>query len=163
MDFRMRKSDREITDFNEKIALLARCSTIRLGLHGKDYPYVVLLSFGFEFKDNRVIIYFHCTKEGKKAELIKSDPRVCVEADVLNGYMDTGKSITADYESLIGFGECTEVFGEEVVHGLELLMEHCGVTGYSARQCASLGKTAVYKVELSELTGKRRFKERRNI
>lgn len=157
MDWGMRKAEREITDFGEKVALLARCDTIRLGLRGDEFPYVVPLSFGFEVKGESIIIYFHCAKEGKKAELIKADPRICVEADILNGYRDTGKSVTADYESIIGFGLCKEVFGEEAVHGLDLLLEHCKVVNRSARQCASLNVTAVYKIELLTFTGKRRF------
>lgn len=153
----MRKADREIKDWGEKIKLLERCQTIRLGLNDGIYPYVVPLSFGFEEADGRVNIYFHCAKEGKKIELLKKDKHVCVEADILNGYKDTGKSVTADYESLIGFGICEEVYGGEAVRGLELLLKHYNVTGYSARECASLERTAVFKVELKELTGKRRF------
>ncbi len=152
MDCGMRKAERAINDFGEKVALLARCDTIRLGLRGDEFPYVVPLSFGFEVKGERVIIYFHCAKEGKKVELIKADPRVCVEADILNGYRDTGKSVTADYESIIGFGLCKQVFG------LDLLLEHCKVLNRSAMQCASLNVTAVYKIELFSFTGKRRFK-----
>lgn len=43
----MRRSDREITDFNEIVDVLRRADTIRLGLHDDPYPYVVPLSFGF--------------------------------------------------------------------------------------------------------------------
>lgn len=153
----MRKADREITSADEKISLLERCQTIRLGLKDGEFPYVVPLSFGFEAETGNVNIYFHCAKEGKKVNLLKADPRVCVEADILNGYKDTGKSVTADYESVIGFGICREVFGDEAVRGLELLLDHCGVKGYRARECASLGRTAVFKIELLEFTGKRRF------
>lgn len=153
----MRKSEREITNFDEKIKLLERCQTIRLGLKGGEFPYVVPLSFGFEVKADKVCVYFHCAKEGKKTDLINADPRVCVEADILNGYKDTGKSVTADYESLIGFGICKEVTGDEAVRGLELLLDHCGATGYPVRNCAALERTAVYKIELLEFTGKRRF------
>lgn len=157
MDIKMRKSEREIKDYGEKVRLLEKCQTIRLGLKDEPFPYVVPLSFGFEEADGGVNIYFHCAKEGKKINLLKADPRVCVEADLLNGYKDTGKSVTADYESLIGFGICKEVYGEEAVHGLELLLKHCGVKGYPAAECASLGRTAVFKTELREFTGKRRF------
>lgn len=153
----MRKAEREVTCFDEKIKLLNRCQTIRLGLYAERFPYVVPLSFGFQTSDGKVNIYFHCAKEGKKIRLIEANPNVCVEADILNGYRNLGKSVTADYESIIGFGKCKEVYGEEAVRGLELLLEHCGVTGYPARNCTSLGRTAVFKVELEEITGKRRF------
>ena len=153
----MRKVEREITDFNEKVKLLDRCQTIRLGISGGQFPYIVPLSFGYEVVFGKVNIYFHCAKEGKKVELLKLNNNVCIEADVLNGYTDTGHSVTADYESLIGFGKCMQVFGDEIVYGLQLLLNHCGVQKYSAQDCVSRGTVAVYKILVEEFTGKRRF------
>ena len=153
----MRKAEREITDFNQKTELLGRCQTIRLGISGGQYPYVVPLSFGYEVDGGKVMIYFHCAKEGTKTELLKRCPNVCLEADILHGYIDTGSSVTADYESIMGFGQCEEVFGGQAVKGLQLLLEHCGTGNYSAKDCAAAGRVAVYKITLSELYGKRRF------
>ena len=45
---KMRRGDREITDFAEILEVLKKADTIRLGLNGAPYPYVVPLSFGFE-------------------------------------------------------------------------------------------------------------------
>lgn len=153
----MRKSNREIRDFDEICALVARCQTMRLGLQGGEYPYIVPLSYGFESAGGKIVLYFHCAKEGKKLDLLHENNRVCVEMDGLKGYADTGHSVTADYESLIGFGRASEVFGDEAVKGLELLLSHCGVQGYSARDCAMRGIVSVWKIELDEFSAKRRF------
>ncbi|MCD8309330.1 MAG: pyridoxamine 5'-phosphate oxidase family protein [Clostridia bacterium] len=154
----MRRSDRQITDFNEIISVLDGCDTIRVAFNGDDYPYVVPLSFGYETIDGRLYIYFHCAKEGKKLDLIERDSRVCVEADKLNGYADRGTSVTADYESVIALGRAQRVYGKELVHGLELLLEHCKIKGHSAADCAAKDITAVVKITVEEITGKRRFK-----
>ncbi|MCD8372297.1 MAG: pyridoxamine 5'-phosphate oxidase family protein [Clostridia bacterium] len=153
----MRKFQRQITDFEEIIALLDSCDTIRLGLLDSPYPYVVPLSFGYEVKNGKLYIYFHCAREGKKLELIKRDNRVCVEADRLNSYVDRGDSVTADYASVIAFGTAELVTGEECVRGLELLLEHCRIKGHSAAACAARDITAVVKITVDEITGKRRF------
>lgn len=153
----MRRSDREITDFEEISDVLDGCQTIRLGLHDEKYPYVVPLSFGWEAVDNRVYIYFHCAKEGKKVDLIAKNNAVCVECDILNRYVKTEKSVTADYLSVICFGRAEKVRGEEAEHGLKLLLEHCGQVG-SPRDCLLSGMVAVYKITVDEITGKKRFK-----
>lgn len=153
----MRKSDREIKDFGEICALLERCQTMRLAMYDDDYPYIVPLSYGFEGINGKITLYFHCAKEGKKADLLRRNGRICVETDVLNGYTDTGHSVTADYESFIGFGRACEVHGDELVHGLELLLEHCNIHGYSARECAERVNVSVWAIELDGFTGKKRF------
>ncbi len=66
----MRRSDRKITDFDEIVSVLRRCDTVRLGINGGDYPYVVPLSFGMEVLGGKVHIYVHGAKEGHKHDLI---------------------------------------------------------------------------------------------
>lgn len=151
----MRKSEREITEFNEITDVLDRCDTIRLGLNG-EYPYVVPLSFGYEISDSGVIIYVHGAKKGKKHDMIKDCGRVCVEADIFKGYAETKTGITAEYESIIGFGKIEKAEGDEAFKGLDLLLEHCGYKGYAYSKRAAAA-TLVYKIILESITGKRRI------
>lgn len=153
----MRKSQREVKNFDDIINILNKCQTIRLGLFGGEYPYIVPLSFGLEVKNDKLFIYFHCAKEGKKVDLLSINDKACIEADILNGYKRTENGITADYESVIAYGNVEEVFDEEAVHGIKLLLEHCGVSGYSPEQCVMTKIVAVYKMSVDEITGKKRF------
>lgn len=155
----MRKADREIKDFEEIKELLDECQTIRLAMHDEPYPYIVPLSYGWEERDGKLFVYFHCAKEGKKLDLITKNGNVCFEADCLAGYKSTGHGVTADYRSLIAFGKAERVYGEELARGLELLLAHCHVEGYSARECAAMGITAVVRITVDGITGKRRFAE----
>lgn len=159
----MRKSDREITDINEKLRVLDKCQTIRLGLFDGEYPYVVPLSFGWEYSDDALSIYFHCAPEGKKTELMASNERVCVEADVLNGYTEFGNGVTANYESVIAFGTAKRVSGADAVHGLELLLKHCGIKGHSPQNCVLATHVAVYKITVDNFTCKKRFVQKQTF
>ena len=85
----MRRSDREVTSFDEIVDILRQANTMRLGLHDAPCPYVVPLSFGFEAAGGRITLYFHGAMEGLKHELIARDPHVCVEADIFHGYAET--------------------------------------------------------------------------
>jgi nitroimidazol reductase NimA-like FMN-containing flavoprotein (pyridoxamine 5'-phosphate oxidase superfamily) len=153
----MRKAEREITNFEEIVDLIGRCDTVRLGLAVDGTPYVVPLSFGYEVRNGKVVLYFHGAKEGRKHEMIVKNPRVCVEGDLCHGYKDNGRGgVTCDFESFIGYGECALVSGEEAEKGIDLLMAHCG---YPEAHCPPevMGVTAVYRIQLDELVAKRRF------
>jgi len=152
----MRRNDREVTDFAQITDILQRADTIRLGLHDEPYPYVVPLSFGFEACDGKITLYFHGATEGLKHNLIKKNPLVCVEADILHRYAAVGNNLTAEYESFIRFGKAERIVGNEAVKGLDLLLVHCGYDGFDYDR-AVLDITLIYKIELDSFTGKRRF------
>ena len=64
--------------------------------------------------------------------------------------------------SIIAFGHAETVSGDEAIHGIELLLNHCRITGYSARDCVKTDLVAVYKITVKEMTGKRRFPPQTN-
>jgi len=152
----MRRSDREITDFYEIMDILRQADTIRLGLHTDPYPYVVPLSFGFEAIGEKIHLYFHGATEGFKHDLIAQNPRVCVEADIFYGYKEVPGSVTAEYESFIGFGETERITGEAATYGMDLMLTHCGFDGFAYDHMA-LDHTWIYKIALDSYAGKRRF------
>ena len=153
----MRHTDREIADIQEIAKVFDRADTIRIGMHGGDYPYVVPVSYGWELVDGKIAVYFHGARCGRKYELLRQDPRVCVEADVLNGYVPNGSSYTADYISAIGFGAAESLTGVEAVHGMQLLLRHCGAPEDVAERCILRDITEMTRVVLVQVTGKHRF------
>lgn len=90
----MRRREREVTDRSEMYDILSRCNTVRIGIFGEDYPYIVPVSFGLEVAADDVVVYFHCAKEGLKTELIQRNPNVCVEGDNFLKVEKTGHGIT---------------------------------------------------------------------
>ena len=151
----MRKAEREITSFDEIAGVLSRCDTIRIGISDVDAPYIVPLSFGYEVLDGKIAVYFHSAKAGRKAELLRSLPRVCMEADICHGFVDNGRGgYTCDYESVIGYGTVELLEGAEADNGIRLLLEHCGITA-EACPAEAMAVTAVHRVILDELSGKR--------
>jgi len=151
----MRRADREVTDFEEIVDILRRADTLRLGLHGAPYPYVVPLSFGYEAAGGGIALFFHGAAQGLKHELLRRDPHVCVEADVFHRYAEVPGGVTTVYESFIGFGVARRVTGARAAKGLDLLLAHCGFAGY-AYDSAALESTWVYEIALDTFTGKRR-------
>ena len=152
----MRKAQREITNLEEIADVLSRCGTVRIGINDAGLPYIVPLSFGYEILDGKIAVYFHGAKAGRKAELLRSLPRVCVEADLCHGFVDNGRGgYTCDYESVIGYGNVELLEGAEAEKGIRLLLEHCDIQA-EACPAEAMAITAVNRVILDEISGKHR-------
>jgi len=152
----MRRSDREITNWDEVVDVLRRVNTIRLGIHGDPYPYVVPVSFGFEERDGQIALYIHGANVGLKHALLDKNNNVCVEADIFHRYIEVETGLTVEYESVIGFGVADIVHDDEAIKGLDLICSHCGYHDYTY-DTAVLAHMRIYKITLSSVTGKRRF------
>ncbi len=147
----MRRKDRELTK-EEANELLTRCEYGTLSTIGADgYPYGVPLDFVYD--DN--CIYFHCAKEGHKLENIENNCNVsfCVVNDVELIPDD----FSTKYKSTIIFGKAKEVFEEEKMKVLVLILEKYSKefmesgTRYIE---AMWDKTKVIKVEIEHMTAK---------
>ena len=160
----MRRKEREIQDRQEIFDVLRRCDTVRIGIMGEKYPYVVPVSFGMEVVDDKAVIYFHCARQGMKLDLLAKNNNVCVEGDIFIKIEPTAHGITARYESVIGFGTCNFVEDpEEIIHALKLLTERYGYFNYPLDRCRGLEHLYVGKIVLDEITGKRNLPESEQV
>ena len=154
----MRRKDREITGLAEIMEILSRCQVCRSGMCQKGMPYVVPLNFGVEREGERLVLYFHGAREGKKLDIIRENPQVCVEFDgehrLLEG--ETACAHSFAYESVIGFGKAEILEShEEKAQGLAAILR--SLTGkeftFTPEQTQSV---AVLRMALEEVAGKRR-------
>ncbi len=150
----MRRQNRQVTDRNEILAIVDEIKVARLGMFDGEQVYVVPLNHGYELgEEDKIIFYLHCAKVGRKVEILKKNPNVCLELD---GRHDL---VTADapcdhsyyYASLIGNGKVEFVEDmEEKAHALQLVMKH--QTGKSDWEIDPkwVGAVCILKVELSD-------------
>ncbi len=116
-------------------------------------PYLVPLSFGYDAG----VLYFHSAPVGKKIDLLKKDRNVCFEFDVDTIAVPGGTSCgwTMRYRSAIGYGiaDFVEDPGEKRA-ALDVITRQYaeGAHEYSDE---TLRKTAVFKVEIREISGKK--------
>ena len=69
----MRRKDREITDFDEMMKIIAKCDTCRLAMFDDEFPYIIPLNFGTDIENGQLYLYFHSSKEGTKLDLIRKN------------------------------------------------------------------------------------------
>ena len=148
----MRRKDKEITDTEAIVSIIRRSTVCRLGMSDDGQPYVIPMSFGYQ--DGAV--YFHCAPEGRKIEILRKNPRVCIEFDV-DCLLKTGDSACKwgfHFNSAIAFGVAAiiEDYTEKQA-GLDIIMRQYSGDVFMYSESA-FDKIVVIRVNVTELTGK---------
>lgn len=157
----MRRKDREITDLAQIRDILSKARIVHLGLVDGDKPYVVPMHYGFTLEGEKLVLYMHGAKEGRKYELIAKNPNAFVEIET-GGALIPGGEIACDYSavfhSVMGEGKASLIQDPEAkARALELLMRV--QTGKEFPITAEMAATVnVIKVELDWFTAKSRPK-----
>jgi len=132
----------------------------RLALCEGNRPYIVPLNFGYTYQDSVLRLYFHSALEGKKLDIIRQNPLACFEVEG-DQKLIPGESACAHgfaFESVIGSGTVTFIedkAGKKA--GLDAIMrQQTGKSGCFFYEEDVLEKTAVFRLDVSEWTGKRR-------
>jgi nitroimidazol reductase NimA-like FMN-containing flavoprotein (pyridoxamine 5'-phosphate oxidase superfamily) len=117
-----------IPDSQQIEAILSTAKFLRLALSDVETPYIVPMSFGY--KENA--IYLHSSREGRKIDILKKNPRICFEATIETEVITSEDpcNYNVRYRSVIGYGQAKflEDYNEKV-EGLTVLSEHYGKKG----------------------------------
>ena len=153
----MRRKDRSRgKDFS--LELIDRCTHGVMALTtGEDIPYCLPLSL-VRVGD---ALYFHCAHQGRKVELMRANPKVCVTfvgGDRL-AYLDKGE-YTTFFQSVIVTGTVLEVTDDgEKTEALRALCQKLtpqAMDGDKFEQAVSrsLPATGVWRIDMEEISGK---------
>lgn len=124
----------------------------RLAVIADEKPYLVPMSFGYDGEN----IYLHTGMTGRKIRGFESSPGVCFEFEGEVRLLrddENGCGWSFSFESVIGYGDISELSGEEKIAGMNRIMVH-----YSGREWsfdpAVLENTRVWKIAISEISGR---------
>ena len=106
MSFHLRRKDKEITETTVLKKILKSSAYVTLALSMNNQPYLVSLSHGYD--EDRNCLFFHCAKEGKKLEYLRSNNSVWGQALVDRGYAQ---------------GECSHKYASVHFSGKVVLLE----------------------------------------
>jgi len=149
--------NKSFSDLKKIEALIKESLVCRLGInHGKT-SYVIPLSFGY--RDNT--LYFHSGPEGKKLNLIKTDPNVCFEFDRITEVLEDKNPCSWDmkYQSIIGTGKVEFIEKmEDKIKALKII-----ILQYTDRQMeipeAQATATTVFQIAIDNMTFKQNLAE----
>lgn len=150
----MRRKDREMPkEFAECIADKCEYAVLSM-VDTLNMPYCVPISIVREGEH----IYFHSALDGFKIDCLRRNANVCI-ACVGDTYRPHNK-FTTEYESAIIKGVAVEITDNaEKIHALKKLCERHTPTNMDNFDTAienSLFRTAVWRIDVTEITGKRK-------
>lgn len=154
----MRRSDREVMEFQELIKIMEKCDVCRIALNSDGYPYILPLNFGMKVSGGRVELYFHGAAEGTKYDLIERDNRASFEMDRAHQLVtdEASGNCSMNYQSVIGRGRIEMIPDEEKYDALCILMKHYHKEDFPFNR-AIMPETKVFKLVVEEMTGKQRM------
>lgn len=154
----MRRQNRQVTDMAEIQAILDEIKVARLGMFDGEQVYVVPLNHGYEMGEGETIVfYLHCAKVGRKVDILKKNPNVCIELDGRHALVNADAPCNHSYyyASLIGNGtvQFVDEF-EEKAHALGLVMKHqTGKADWNFEE-KWVNAVCIMKIELTDYTVK---------
>lgn len=155
----MRRKDREITDLDQIVEIMRKCAICRIAFFDKEYPYIVPLNFGLQYKDNSISLFFHGATEGKKIELIKANKKVCFEMDCNHELVTADKACnySMNYESVIGYGHVDILDADEKRSAMDaLMMQYAKGMNFTYGE-KELEAVTVFTLTVDSVTGKHRM------
>ncbi|RKI70595.1 pyridoxamine 5'-phosphate oxidase family protein [bacterium 1xD42-67] len=151
----MRRDDRA-QDRDFSLALIDRCTHGVMALStGEPLPYCLPLSFVRIGED----LFFHCAREGRKVDLLRRSPQVCVTfiGDDRPAFVAPAM-YTTYFQSVIITGTAAEVRDpSEKSAALRALCQKVTpdhMEGFEAALEQSLAVTAVWRIRMEEISGK---------
>jgi len=151
----MRRQDRLIGE-TEARSMLKESKVGRIGIETDHGPYIVPVLYLYSPEENS--IYIHSSTKGKKMEALSRNPRVCFETDELRRIVirEGICSYTAEYKSVIVFGQARIVAGKEKTEILHRLSRKYGAENgpNTPIEPEMLERTAVVKITVDQITGK---------
>jgi len=150
----MRLAEKEIKEKSELESVLREALVCRLGLCDEQEVYIVPLNFGYCDGE----LFFHCAKEGRKIEMLKKNPSICFECDVLDEIVERGVACNwmSNYRSVIGWGSVVFVEDEsEKRFALQCLVKHYRPKAKDVFSKKNVESVCVFKVVIEKMTGKK--------
>lgn len=152
----MKLKEDMITEREEMEELLRKEKVCRFAMCDGDGPYVLPMAYGY--KDGQ--LFLHSSKNGRKIDALKRDPRVCFVVDTgyetVPGHPSTPHGIAFRFKSVIGSGRASFVDDpEEKRKAMDIIVEQqFGRAGFGYSD-EGVQNMAIIRVDLESLTGKK--------
>ena len=150
----MRRKDREMdADFAWQVADKCEYAVLSM-VDPEGLPYCIPITIVCDEQT----IYIHSARDGFKIDCLRNNPQVCMTC--VGDTYRTPDKFTTEFESAVIRGTASEVTDDkEKIHALRILCQRHTPTNMHEFDMAiekSLFRTAVWKIEVSGITGKRK-------
>ena len=156
MKKRITRRELEITEQSQIIEILDKCKVLHLAMVDGDEPYVIAMNYGYTMEEGKLTIYMHGATSGRKLDILRVTPKVCLEMDCdiipFDGKVPCQYGVA--YSSVIGTGKAEIIEDvEEKKEALSILMKtQTGKDFEFTDKLVSI--VSIIKVEVAEYTAK---------
>jgi len=145
----------KVNDTEDIGRIMKNCEVLHLALRDGEYNYVVPMNYGFTEENGHFTIYFHCTKEGQKLELIRGNGRAGFEGSWFREIPSKTIHCMMTYESFAGRGTVSVIEDhEECLKALNVILEHYGKQQIKKYTDSFFAGLHMLRLDVSEITGK---------
>ncbi len=153
--YQNRRTEQEITDYDELLQIIDACDIGWLGLTAGTEPYVIPVNFTRE--DDR--LYIHCSPTGKKIDIIAKNPNVCLTALSEHKYIEGEGNYS--YRCAICYGQASVVESrEEMVAAYQSLCARIDPSVMADVTDKCLDRSAIICIDIEKITGKHGVEEK---
>lgn len=154
----MTKRELQITDQAQILRILDAAKVLHLGLCVDNEPYVVPMNYGYTMEDGNLVLYLHSALQGKKLDMMRTNPRVFFEMDCDQVPFESEKPCQYGlaYSSVMGRGTATivEDASEKMKAMTALMKAQTGKDFEFNEKLVSI--VAVVRIDVAEYTAKHR-------
>lgn len=158
----VKRKDRAIEDESWIRELLDRAAVGVLATVNDGQPYINTNLF--VYNQAAGVIYMHTARTGRTRTNVEGNPRVCFSVSEMGRLLpaDTSLDMSVEYASVVVFGRASVVADDaEAVRALESLLRkyfpHLEYgKDYRSIQSEELARTAVYRIQIEQWSGKRK-------
>lgn len=154
----MTKREFKITDESEIRQILDTAKVLRLGIAVDNEPHIYPMNYGYTLEDGKLTLYLHSAVQGRKLELLRSNPSVCFQLDCDNIPFE-GKvacQYGLSYHSISGRAKAVLVETvEEKMEAMSVLMKTQTGKDFSFNE-RLVSIVAVIRLDVTEFTAKHR-------
>jgi len=148
------KAIKDISEMEQLEDIIRKCQVCHVAMSDGEFPYVLGFNFGYQDR----IIYLHSVAYGKKIDILKKNPNVCVsfssDYHLFARNKEVGCSWRMAYRSVLAYGKAQFVddFNEKLM-ALKLLMAQYSPEDFKFNKPAVENITIIIII-INELTGR---------
>lgn len=150
----MKENYNSTKDINAIKEMVSKCQIVKIIMHKNN---VFPLNYGYEFKNNQLILYCCCNIKGKKLDILDKNPNVSIEIDneselIENNHICKNNS---QYFSITSLGKVEFVYNiYDKIHGLNRIIEHDNLFKDKFLKNKSLNNISLIKIKCKDLSTK---------
>ena len=154
--YHMRRTEREITDRAQFVAILQGGRYAVLSLCRGSEPYIVTMNYGYD--ETRNALYFHCSPDGLKIDFIRDNSAVCGTVIEDKGYIQ-GECAHA-YRTVVFWGKMHIIEElDEKKHAMQVMLcqledDPDEIRRKSLQDDKAYERLGILRLDVQEISGK---------